>query len=329
MRPSIGSVQSKGLVCTSLMDTVGVFARSTTVLQLAMECIATDSSKKAAWRYDSIRFKLLYATESKDEPRKPTPKFFPFAADDSVNSSEAGRCFEEVISKLETYFGRERQRVCLYELWKERHPVDLSEDLTQATGFIYNTIVYRELYRNVIQPFDQAYRARNEGRAPFIESITKARLERASKVTDSEYIDAVHAKNTYASWVNETLLPNPFSDSQNQTNTETLEVPLLIYPQSWGVPQYRDEKMDSETDIHEQEFSVYSLSYCSGCPDVTVPVGEVRFESRISERDEYLPISLSILAPRGADQILLGLLSRLEEENILKGVKCGRRAFDR
>lgn len=200
----------------------------------------------------------------------------------------------------------------------------MDEDLIRATCSIYSKIVYHNLYRNSIQPFDKAYHACNGGRAPFIEAVTKARLKQGSQVEDSKYVEAVHFLNLFGLWVYEKLLPSPFAVGQRQYSTDTLEIPLLIYPQSWGNPQYRDEKEDG---TRLPGFSVYSLSYCSGCPKVTVPVGDIEFKSKITETNEYLPVSLSILAPRVCDRILLDLLSRLEEEKILRSVQCGTRAF--
>lgn len=75
-------------------------------------------------------------------------------------------------------------------------------------------------------------------------------------------------------------------------------------------------------------FSVYSISYCSGCPDYAVPVGEVAFTSRITGQQGFLPVAVSLLVPRDMDDVLLGLLKDLEAAGILRSVACGSRTFD-
>lgn len=74
-------------------------------------------------------------------------------------------------------------------------------------------------------------------------------------------------------------------------------------------------------------FSVYSISYCSGCPDYAVPVGEVPFTSRITGQQGFLPVAVSLLVPRDMDDVLLGLLKDLEAAGVLRSVACGSRTF--
>ena len=74
-------------------------------------------------------------------------------------------------------------------------------------------------------------------------------------------------------------------------------------------------------------FSVYSISYCSGCPDYVVPVGEVAFTSRLTGRPGFLPVAVSLLVPRDMDAVLLALLQDLEAAGILRPVACGSRTF--
>ena len=74
-------------------------------------------------------------------------------------------------------------------------------------------------------------------------------------------------------------------------------------------------------------FSTSSLSYLSGSPDCTVPVGEVLRKSRVTEADMYLPVSLSVVSPPGTDWHLVALLSELEDEGVLKPVKTGESMY--
>lgn len=75
-------------------------------------------------------------------------------------------------------------------------------------------------------------------------------------------------------------------------------------------------------------FSNYSISYVSGGPYITVPVGQVPHHSRITDCKEWLPVSLSILSRPGNDFILTGLLKEMGETGTLKPVQTGRTAYD-
>ena len=58
-----------------------------------------------------------------------------------------------------------------------------------------------------------------------------------------------------------------------------------------------------------------------------LPVGEVSFRSRITVTEEYLPVAISLLGPRGSDSELLSLITELEKEGVLRPVQCGTRMF--
>ena len=109
---------------------------------------------------------------------------------------------------------------------------------------------------------------------------------------------------------------------------------FLSLPSSWP-PKYTPREplflLRKTTDFRVSQwpgFSVYSISYCSGCPDFAVPVGEVAFTSRITGQQGFLPVAVSLLVPRNMDDVLLGLLEDLEAAGILRPTACGSRAFD-
>ncbi|KAI1383779.1 amidase signature domain-containing protein [Hypoxylon trugodes] len=321
IRPSHGSVESAGLICSELMDTPGVFARSATIARAASRVMARPSSHNGVFKPKKIRYKLLYAVESDDSDPCETPKFFPPSRRNSESKTGAGIIMDDFVGKLEEYLGCQRQEACIYDLWKETRHKNAPESLTEATGAIYQDIVYYELWNNIVKLFVREYQATHSGRMPFIEAITKARLDYGAKVSKEDYDRSVESLKTYATWVNEVLLPS------RSATSETDIVPLLIYPQSWGVPHYRDEvaRWKDGDNIFWRGFSAYSISYCSGCPDATIPLGEVKFHSRITKTDEYLPVAISMLAPRGEDEVLLKLIEDLEKNRILKPIKCGPR----
>ena len=319
-------MKSQGLVLTSLFDTVGVFARSAVAMELVATCMMDQSSRIDDVGMDKVRFKLLYAVESDSTESSNAPKFFCSRGKESKFKSDAARLFEHVIRALEEYLGCQRQPICLEQLWHQTHPEGEPDDLTRATQKIYQDIVYGTLYSDVIKPFVTEYRTKNSGRTPFIEPITKARLDYGSKVSQVDLEASLSASDSYGSWVRDVLFgPSPSSSSSADTQCE---VPLLVYPQSWGVPQYRDaDKRLKDKSLFWNGFSAYSISYCSGCPDITVPIGQVKFQSKVTETEEWLPVSMSFLTRPGSDAVLLSLLRRMEHDGLLKPVQTGKATF--
>ncbi|KAI0016845.1 amidase signature domain-containing protein [Xylariomycetidae sp. FL0641] len=322
LRPSHGSVESSGLTCAEALDTPGVFSRSAAITQAVSKVMTAGSWSAVQHVPQKPRYKLLYAVSSPDSAASETPKFFPPQRSGWEVNTAAGSILEDFVQRLEGYLGSERHEVCIDELWKHTRPQAAPEDIAEATGTIYQNIVYYELAHNVVRPFIRNHKAA-KARTPFIEPITASRVAYGASVGQEEYEASVSALQTYASWINEVLLPGP-----PVNGLEDAEIPVLIYPQSWGRPWYRDELPIRDDGLFWSGFSVYSISYCSGCPDITVPVGEVPFTSKITDTEEYLPVSLSLLAPRGLDSALLDLLVGLEGHGFLgAAVQCGSRLW--
>jgi hypothetical protein len=61
-------------------------------------------------------------------------------------------------------------------------------------------------------------------------------------------------------------------------------------------------------------------------PDYTVPIGERTYFSRVTERNETLPVTIGIVAAAGCDQ--MDLVADLADEGIVpEEVKTGRSMF--
>jgi len=61
----------------------------------------------------------------------------------------------------------------------------------------------------------------------------------------------------------------------------------------------------------------------SGIPQLVVPIGQVPYQSTISNHTEYLPISISLYAAAGCDYMLWDLAAALQVSESLRS----RRAF--
>lgn len=65
------------------------------------------------------------------------------------------------------------------------------------------------------------------------------------------------------------------------------------------------------------------ISIMARVPDLVVPVGEVSYNSTISLNMEYMPVTMSFVAARGCDLMLVNLIEELEKAGILKPVSTG------
>ena len=299
-----------------LLDTVGLFARSATTLELAAKTIVAQSPTLLSPPVARIRYKLLYPIHTKNPTSKELYRWFP-SSTQPTDATAAESQFEQTVRKLELHLKCTRSVFDLEELWRETRPEGQSESLDEATGSIYSILTTYTIVRELLDVFIASYKATHNGKTPFVDPIVKARHNYGRQVTASQFAAAVESARMFSKWVCNVLFAT--SDAQ-------AKLPLLIFPQSWGRPDYRDAL--AEELLVFSSFSTYSLSYLSGCPDATVPVGEVSYRSRITDREEMLPISLSVLSPPGTDQELLALLTELEQYGIVTPVAAGASMYD-
>ncbi|KAK8042759.1 hypothetical protein PG994_013242 [Apiospora phragmitis] len=353
IRPSLEAVDSSSaLVYYRDFDTIGVFTRSASLASAVSQVMIGDNDgNRREADHKSLeshgrrrKFKLLYAIESpSSEAPSQTPKFFPHpSAIDHESQTPAAAIFESFITRLEAHLDVQRHRINLYDQWRATRPSPEStdEDLAKYTRTVYTNLVYGSMARNVIKPFVTKFQRAHPGRGqPFIEPTTKARLDYGAGVSDEELGRSREALDVYARWVNNVLLPAPTpatapsgqeenaaddGASEVEVEVENGTIPLL----AWGQPQYRDDVSRREPGkLFWEGFSVYSISYGSGCPDYVVPLGEVEFTSRITGTRAHLPIAISLLVPKGMDDALLRLIQELEEAGILREVAAGNRLF--
>lgn len=65
------------------------------------------------------------------------------------------------------------------------------------------------------------------------------------------------------------------------------------------------------------------ISIMARVPDLVVPVGEIPYNSTVSLKTEYMPVTMSFVAARGCDLMLVNLIEDLEKAGILKPVSTG------
>lgn len=58
-----------------------------------------------------------------------------------------------------------------------------------------------------------------------------------------------------------------------------------------------------------------------------VPIGEIPYNSTVSLKTEYMPVTMSLVVARGCDLMLANLVKELEEVGILVPVQTGNRMY--
>ena len=315
MRASTNLVSTAGIYSVApLLDGLGVFARSAHIVEAVIKVLGEPSQAPLIPSKPPMRYKLLYPIRARNTKPQDSRRWFPYPGEPG-DAAEVEDLFEETVQKLESHLKCTRTTFNVDDLWRQTRPIGQPEKLDEATGSIYTILTTHSCVRETIDPFIADFKAANNNRQPLIDSVVKARQDHGRSTTTQQYETATRSAKTFSQWVREILLAKTSED----------EFPLLIFPQSWGSPTYRDEPDNGP--LFFSSFSIYSLSYLSGCPDCTVPVGEVPRKSRVTDAEMFLPVSLSVLSPPGTDVQLLALLSELEDKGVLRPVKTGARMY--
>jgi hypothetical protein len=69
------------------------------------------------------------------------------------------------------------------------------------------------------------------------------------------------------------------------------------------------------------------ISNMADVPDFVVPVGEIPYNSTVSFKTEYMPVTMSFVAARGCDFMLANLIRDLQTDKILKPVSTGPKMY--
>lgn len=75
-------------------------------------------------------------------------------------------------------------------------------------------------------------------------------------------------------------------------------------------------------------FSTGRISVFAGGPDFVLPLGEADYVSNVTGTRETLPVTVDVLAARGCDGMLFGLVGELVERGILKATVAGRSSVE-
>lgn len=176
----------------------------------------------------------------------------------------------------------------------------------------YALLITKEQIPLVREPFYRDYAAKYDGRRPFVNPVPLARWGWGQNQT-IPVTEAVANKTIFMSWANQTFLaPSKSTCSESlvlYVGSTAQANPRNVYLNPPGVPF---------------GFSNSRISVFAENPDFVVPLGEAPYNSTITGHVEYLPVTANLMAAKGCDGMLFGLIENLYKAGILKKSLPGR-----
>jgi hypothetical protein len=188
--------------------------------------------------------------------------------------------------------------------------------LSVLMNLTYGILISKQQIGLVRDPFYADYAAKHDGRLPFVNPVPIARWGWGANQSNTVE-EAITNKTLFQNWsVSSFLAPSPSTCSSSlvmYVGSAADENPRNVYLTKPGIPL---------------GFGNSRISVMSEVPDFVVPIGEAAYNSTITGHVEYLPVTVDIMAAKGCDGMLFGLIGELWAKGIVKTAKTGRSGIE-
>ncbi|KAK4540412.1 hypothetical protein LTR36_009269 [Oleoguttula mirabilis] len=196
--------------------------------------------------------------------------------------------------------------------WNATHPAGSDASLDDLLNITYPIIIAQEQTRLLRDPFYADYAAAHDGRLPFVDPAPLVRWAFGDSYPSTE-VDVANANRTlFADWFASEVL---VADNATCSNS------LLFYIGSQADVNYRNQYTGPPDPPYG--FSISRVSPFWSGPDFVVPIGSASYFSNITLHEEVLPVTVDIMAARGCDGLIFGLVQDLVAAGILAPSAAG------
>lgn len=224
--------------------------------------------------------------------------------------SKLDTMFHTFLSNLKNYLNASSSAFNVTTAWESSHRS--GPPLLELINSTYEILSAKQQAKLVRDPFYADYAATNDGRLP---AVNPAPLRRWALGDDSPSTieEAIANKTQFMDWFNESVLAR---------DNNTCSDKILIYVPRVPSPKYRGTYWTGPQ--VPSAFSTSRFSVMSGAPDIVVPIGEIEYESSVTNHTEVLPVTVSLMAAKGCDGMLFSLVRGLLASGIISEVETGR-----
>ncbi|CAI6341125.1 unnamed protein product [Periconia digitata] len=259
-------------LCYGPMDAPAAFTRSINELEAVVKAWASVGNPKTFSKPTVI----IYPTD-----------YLPVA------NREQQTMIDQLIDDVAEAFSIPVKAVSFKQKWQESPPKDVEGESLEAYlhNVGLNTFVYGFCHNH--DEFRQTYQQKY-GHPPFVNKVTQWRWDVGGTISHEQHNDAVRRAQVYKDWLLQNVL---------ELDRETA---LVVLPIKEAEPNYRDT--DPGPPFAQDTWDPLWLSPVLGAPEISVPVGNIRYNSRITKRPELLPVAVSFVSPPGTDELLVSAL---------------------
>ena len=218
------------------------------------------------------------------------------------------------VSDLEKFLNVQKTEISISALWNQKSP---SKADGQSVREFLEKVAVETYYHDFYHSTD-GFRAKYHEKyckEPYVTPFNRWRWNLGKQVTSSQHHEGMSRLAVYKDWF--------LNEIMRLTEVES----LLVLPIANVQPNYRDEPPPTPT--IQNGFDQLFVPPIMGAPDIVVPLGEIPYFSRVTGRDEYLPVVVNIVGLPPSDFSLLRVIQDcLVSSNRPLSVSTGARLFN-
>ncbi|KXS97317.1 hypothetical protein AC578_10748 [Pseudocercospora eumusae] len=216
------------------------------------------------------------------------------------------------LGNLSTFIGASVVEYDIDVDWNATKPSNISTTLEDLLNITYPILITQRQTALVRDPFYADYAAVHDGRRPFVDPVPLFRWAWGDSYPNTTLDMAIENKTAFGHW---------FANQVLVADEETCSDSLLLYIGTQANVNYRNAYKGPPT--APTGFGIHSVSPMWGGPDFVVPIGSAKYFSNITLHEESLPVAVDILAARGCDGMIFGLVQDLVSAGILDASLAG------
>ncbi|KAI1359887.1 amidase signature domain-containing protein [Xylaria arbuscula] len=209
--------------------------------------------------------------------------------------------------------GVKTEKISIHDDWSKSSPVaekDLHKYLFKRLYLTHDGWFYSANYS--FKSFSEEYKKKN-GKPPFVTEVVRWYWKLGGEVSDHEHQELMHRLSIFKDWFIKQYL-------MNRTSLVALHIDK-------AQAKYRDI-YPGDADPNVPGLRSTYLSVILGAPELAIPITQLPYSSRISNKEEQLPMVVSLMGSPEADlQLLDWTLEALEKSGRSTKVKTGKVAF--
>lgn len=246
----------------------------------------------------------------------PLPEQLLYYADEpALVQPEAEAMKLAFFANVSAALGMKTSSVNMTSTWISDGPMP-NQSIASYMQYVYSDQNSVQFYEKIGLELDELYGAYNNGsHFPADPMVNSSWYDALNATTQARLPQSVSKREAFASWFNTHILP-----ASNATCSES------IFAHSYHIAPGNEKVTPTDPGVASYYWNGVFVNY-AGIPEIVVPIGQIRYHSRYTEREEWQPVTVAFAAAKGCDLQLFELVEKLEELGMVKETLAGKVAY--